>query len=406
MILVILLFSSATLVGCKGSSQNTFNTDNFQQEEYKYTEDEIIPAAERTAIYHPLIKSKKIAVVVNQTSLVGQHHLVDTLRMLGVQIVKIFAPEHGYAGKADAGKKIEDGKHADTPIISLYGKKKKPLPADLQGVDAILFDIQDVGARFYTYISTLHNVMEAGAENNIPVIVLDRPNPNGFYVDGPVLEQEYASFVGMHPVPVVYGMTIGEYAQMINGEGWLNDNVECDLTVIECKGYDHTMTYALPVKPSPNLPNLKSILLYPSLCLFEGTTVSVGRGTDMQFQLTGHPALQGDMPYSFTPVSKSGATNPKHKGITCYGMEFHHMDTSTLLQDASLNLDFLIKYYSLLTAKGESFFLETGFFDKLAGTDKLRKQILAGKTSEEIKATWQNDINTFKVIRAKYLLYP
>lgn len=394
------------MMGCQGASQSTFNTDNFQSEEYKVPNEEIIPGAERTASYYHLLKNKNVGVIVNQTSRVGDSHLIDTLRTLGIRIVTIFTPEHGYKGTEDAGKKIEDAQQADTPIISLYGNKKKPLPQDLKDIDILLFDIQDVGARFYTYISTLHYIMEAAAENMIALVLLDRPNPNGFYIDGPVLDPSFSSFVGMHPVPIVYGMTIGEYAGMINGEGWLENDLECKLTVVECVNYDHTKTYDLPVKPSPNLPNHKSILLYPSLCLFEGTTVSVGRGTDLQFQLVGHPALRDKAPYSFTPESKPGATHPMHEGKICYGMEFHHADVSTLHQESQLNIGILIQYYKMVNAQKKPFFLENNFFDKLAGTSTLRKQIIAGKSEVEIKESWQDDLNTFKNVRKKYLLYP
>lgn len=403
---VFIFLSSFGLFGCLEGPQNTFNTDNFQAEEYEYEDKEIIVGAERTNVYYEYLKNKKVGVVVNQTSRVGDHHLVDTLLSLGIQIVKIFTPEHGYRGTADAGEKIEDDRSADIPIVSLYGNNKKPSQTDIQDLDIILFDIQDVGARFYTYISTLHYVMEAAAESDKQVIVLDRPNPNGFYVDGPILNPAFSSFVGMHPVPIVHGMTIGEYAKMINGEKWLANGAQCYLKVIPCTAYDHSMTYDLPIKPSPNLPNLKSILLYPSLCLFEGTTVSVGRGTNLQFQLTGHPALKDQMPYSFTPVSKAGAKYPKHENVPCYGMEFHHADVSTLKADKALNINLLIRYYQLLKAQKEPFFLDNGFFDKLAGGDQLRKKIESGSTAEEIRKSWQSGLDDFKKMRSQYLIYP
>ena len=392
---------------CKEDIKDNFNTNNFEtkianQAEYV----EIIPAAERTAIYAPLLKGKKVGLVVNQTSVVGDKHLLDTLLSLDVDVTKVFTPEHGFTGTADAGEKIEDSKREEIPIISLYGKKKKPGKDDLEGVDVLVFDIQDVGVRFYTYISTLHYIMESAAENNIPVIVLDRPNPNGFYVDGPILDPAYKSFVGMHPVPVVYGMTIGEYAQMINGEKWLENGIQCDLKVIENKNYDHTMTYDLPIKPSPNLPNLKSILLYPSLCFFEGTTVSVGRGTNQQFQLFGHPALKDRMPFKFTPVSSPGAKSPKHMDQECYGMEFHHMDSSTLHNESRLQLSFLLKMYEEVSKTGENFFLpNNNFFDKLAGSPKLKEQIQSNLSEEEIVDSWATGIKQFKEVRSKYLLY-
>ena len=394
-------------ISCKEDIKNNFNTNNFAKVE---TEDQqnidIIPAAERVAVYAPLLKNKKVGLVVNQTSRVGDQHLVDTLLSLDIDIKKIFTPEHGFDGSADAGEKVSDSKKEQIEIISLYGKKKKPGAEDLSSIDVLVFDIQDVGVRFYTYISTLHYVMEAAAEQNIPLIVLDRPNPNGFYVDGPILQPAFKSFVGMHPVPVVYGMTIGEYAQMINGEKWLEDGIQCDLTVIKNKNYDHTMTYDLPVKPSPNLPNHKSILLYPSLCFFEGTTVSVGRGTDLQFQLMGHPSLKEQMPYAFTPVSKPGAKTPKHMDKVCYGMEFHHMDVSTLHNHKKLQLGFLLKMYKAVTQRGEDFFLvDNNFFDKLAGGEGLKKMITQGFSKEEIVESWQSDLLAFKKIRERYLLY-
>ena len=274
--------------------------------------------AERTDKYFPLLKDKAIGVVGNQSSLIGTTHLVDSLLSAKLQVVKVFSPEHGFRGTADAGAHIENGTDEKTglPIISFYGKNKKPSQSQLEGIEILLFDIQDVGARFYTYISTLHYVMEAAAENNIPLIVLDRPNPNGHYIDGPILDTAYRSFVGMHPIPIVHGMTIGEYAQMINGEKWLTDSVECDLTIISMLGYNKQTPYDLPVKPSPNLPNAQAVNLYPSLCLFEGTNISVGRGTDLPFQHYGAPYLESD--YSFVPESGAGAKYPKHEGERCY----------------------------------------------------------------------------------------
>ena len=290
----------------------------------------VITAAERISVYHPLLANKKVALVVNQTSIVKGSHLVDTLLKLGVNIKVIFAPEHGFRGKADAGEVISDTKDTKTglPIISIYGKKKKPSAEDLKDVDLVLFDIQDVGVRFYTYISTLHYVMESCAEFQKPLMVLDRPNPNGYFVDGEILNPAYKSFVGMHQVPTVYGMTIGEYAKMINGEGWLPNKATCDLTVIECKNYTHDTFYELPVKPSPNLPNIRSILLYPSICFFEGTTLSLGRGTEKQFQVIGHPALKSD--FSFTPMPNEGAKEPPLKGEKCYGLDLSNMTTGSI----------------------------------------------------------------------------
>jgi len=366
----------------------------------------ITPGAERTDEYLPLLRSQQVGLVANHTSLVGEEHLLDVLLANDVQVEKVMSPEHGFRGDADAGAKIVDGVDEKTglPVISLYGDHRKPTPEDIDGLDVIVFDLQDVGVRFYTYISTLHLVMEACAEAGLPVIVLDRPNPNGYYVDGPVLEPEYMSFVGMHEIPVVYGLTIGELAGMINGEGWLENGAQCDLTVIKCTGYDHTMTYDLPVAPSPNLPNLRSVLLYPSLCFFEGTTVSVGRGTNTQFQVIGHPKLMTGS-YTFTPKSMPGALYPKHEGVQLYGTGLASLDIQTIRQWERLNLSWLIGYYEELAPKNQ-FFLENNFIDKLAGTDKLRKQIIDGMTEEEIRGTWKEGIEVFKKNRQKYLLYP
>lgn len=352
--------------------------------------------AERTKVYLSHLEGKRIALVGNQTSMIANTHLVDSLIRLRVNIVKVFSPEHGFRGKADAGAKIDDGIDQKTglPIVSLYGKNKKPTVVQLSGLDILLFDIQDVGARFYTYISTLHYVMQAAAENNVKVIVLDRPNPNGHYVDGPIREKGFESFVGMHPIPIVHGMTIGEYAQMINGENWIA--AKCDLTVIKMENYSRDLIYDLPIKPSPNLPNSRSVNLYPSLCLFEGTTVSVGRGTDYPFQHFGAPYLQNS--YSFIPKSGVGSKYPKHENKICFGFDLRFQDNYF----TSINLDWLIYCYNNSNNK-ESFF--NNFFDKLAGTNQLRLQIIEGKNSKEIKSSWQSNLKEFKKIRQKYLLY-
>lgn len=362
--------------------------------------------AERTAAYLPMLSGKRVGIVANQTSVIFKStapnkmakHLVDSLLARGVNITKVFAPEHGFRGKADAGEMVKDGIDTQTglPIVSLYGKNKKPSQAQLQGIDVIVFDIQDVGARFYTYISTLHYVMEACAEMNIPLVLLDRPNPNGHYIDGPVLESKHKSFVGMHPVPVVYGMTIGEYGQMINGEKWLANGIQCDLTVVALTNYTHSTRYSLPIKPSPNLPNDKSINLYPSLCFFEGTNVSAGRGTDWQFQIYGSPYLD-NKGFSFTPKSNEGAKYPKYRGEECYGE-----DLRTAPHLSRINLSWLLKAFVQNNTKG-SFF--NSFFTKLAGTEKLEQQILSGIQPHDIRASWQKDLEHFKQVRQKYLLY-
>lgn len=355
--------------------------------------------------YLPLLEGKRVAVCGNQTSVVGKTHLVDTLLARDVNIVKLFCPEHGFRGQAEAGATIASGKDPLTglPVVSLYGKNKKPTAEQLQNVDIVLFDLQDVGCRFYTYISTLHYVMEAAAEIGVKVIVLDRPNPNGFYVDGPVLEPQYKSFVGMHPVPVVYGMTIGEYARMINGEKWLANGAKCDLEVVQLEGYTHKTRYELPVAPSPNLQTKKAILFYPSLCFFEGTNVSVGRGTDHPFEMYGAPGLlEGD--YTFTPHAIPGVSeNPPFKDQECRG----ELLASVCIDwnaPGSLDLFFLLNAYQNYPDKA-NFFLKNNFFDKLAGTDQLRKQIVEGVSEEEIRASWKPGLEKFKEIRGKYLLY-
>ncbi len=374
--------------------------------------------AENTKAYIGLLKNKKVGIVTNQTgtfrtfevvqasSSLTQNpgaytetiHLVDFLLRQNIKLTKIFAPEHGFRGTADAGEHIVDGKDTKTglPIISLYGNNKKPKPEQLAGIDIMVFDLQDVGARFYTYISSLHYIMEACAENHIPLLVLDRPNPNGGIVDGPVLEKEHSSFVGMHTIPVLHGMTIGEYAQMINGEKWLKDGKQCELTVIPCLNYKRDMEYSLPVRPSPNLPNDQSINLYASLCFFEGTNVSVGRGTDLQFQIYGSPFLK-NMPFRFTPQPNLGAKEPMHKGQLCYGE-----DLSMVKKVNRLELKWLLKAYANTEDKTKFF---NDFFTKLAGTKQLRQQIEAGLTEDAIRATWQKDLEAFKKMRQPYLLY-
>jgi len=361
--------------------------------------------AERTAFYLPLLKGKNIGLVVNQTSMIGSVHLVDSLLVLGVNVKKIFAPEHGFRGNADAGEKISDSKDPKTgiQIISIYGSKKAPDKVDFDGIDLLIFDIQDVGTRFYTYISTLHYVMISCADNKIPLMIFDRPNPNGHFVDGPVLDLAYQSFVGMHPIPVVHGMTIGEYAKMIAGEKWMGENKVIDLQVISCLNYKHTDDYNLPVPPSPNLPNMRSIYLYPSICYFEGTQISLGRGTNKQFQVLGAPLLNvGD--FYFTPEPKPGAMTPPQLGKRCRGIDLSGLDINQLKGKKSIDLSYLIQMYKDYPDK-ESFFLPGLFFDKLAGSSALREMIQAGYTEKQIKETWQPGLNAFKKIREKYLLY-
>ncbi|SDW31570.1 exo-beta-N-acetylmuramidase NamZ family protein [Aequorivita viscosa] len=377
----------------------------------------IIVGAERFEVYSKLLKGKNVGVVANQTSMVEdiaeeeyqtspQHtfymefHLVDYLIKNGISVKKVFAPEHGFRGTADAGEHVKDGIDSKTgvPLISLYGSNKKPSPEQLKGIDVVVFDIQDVGARFYTYISTLHYVMEACAELGISVIVLDRPNPNGHYIDGPILEKEHQSFVGMHPIPIVHGMTIGEYAKMINGEGWLNNRLKCDLSVIEMENYTRKTLYSLPIKPSPNLPNDQSINLYPSLCFFEGTFINAGRGTEMQFQVFGAPSLPASK-YSFqyTPQPNEGSKEPKFKGQLCYGKDLRKEPRLN-----KINLEWLIDAYNA-NGKKKDFF--NSFFVKLAGTKQLQQQIEQGLSAEEIRDSWKEGLGKFEKVRGKYLLY-
>jgi uncharacterized protein YbbC (DUF1343 family) len=374
-----------------------------------FQNEQIAPGADRIAAYLPILKGKTIAMVVNQTSIVGkkQTHLVDTLRSLGVNIKVIFAPEHGFRGKADAGEHVDNTVDAKTgvPIVSLYGKKRKPDAADLNGVDLLLFDIQDVGVRFYTYISTLQEIMEVAAEFKLPFLVLDRPNPNGHYVDGPILDKQFKSFVGMQAVPIVYGMTIGEYATMLNAEGWLANGVKCDLQVVKCDNYSHKSFYELPIKPSPNLPNAKAIYLYPSVCFFEGTDISCGRGTEKQFQVYGAPRYTSKFVFhSFTPKPNEGAKDPYHNGKLCFGKDLSTLTIKELQAKREVDVSYMIDAYGKYSIK-DSFFLKGNFFEKLSGTADFRQQIKAQKTAAEIKATWQKGIAAFKIIRKKYLLY-
>jgi uncharacterized protein YbbC (DUF1343 family) len=368
----------------------------------------ITTGAENFIEYLPLLKDKKSGIVTNQTGILVYKNIdtanietitnVDFLVGSKINLMKIFAPEHGFRGTADAGELIKDGKDTKTglPIISLYGDNKKPKPEQLAGIDFLIFDLQDVGARFYTYISTLHYIMEACAENKIQLIILDRPNPNGSIVDGPILEKKYTSFVGMHPIPLLHGMTIGEYAKMINGEKWLKNGLQCNLKVIPCLDYNRQMPYSLPVKPSPNLPNDQSINLYASLCLFEGTNVSVGRGTEKQFQIYGSPLLPKKN-FSFTPIPNFGSKEPMQKNKICYGE-----DLSKIEKIDKLELKWLLKAYHSTSDKSKFF---NPFFTKLAGTKKLQQQIEAGKSEEEIRATWSEGLEEFKTMRKKYLIY-
>lgn len=362
-----------------------------------------LPGANRLNMYKSLIEGKTVGIVANQTSMAGQVHLVDLLISEGIRPAVIFSPEHGFRDLADAGEKVSDGKDPQTgvPLISLYGSHLKPTPDDLKGLDVVIYDIQDVGARFYTYISTLHYVLEACAENNVRCIVLDRPNPNGFYFDGNLSDTLHRTFVSMDPVPVVHGMTPGEYAGMLNGEGWLRNGVKCDLTVIPCDNYTHSSYYELPVKPSPNLPNQTAVYLYPSICFFEGTTLSLGRGTSFPFQVYGSPDLP-DRGFSFTPDSVQGAKNPPLRGIKCYGKDLRNAIEDNLVPSPGLHLEWIIEAYTDFPDKDKFF---TPYFDVLAAGPTLREQIQSGMSADEIKATWKEGLEKFGKIRSKYLLY-
>lgn len=408
------------IFGCQ-SNENILNETTGQK---KYEEDTtlvsetekplfcndlIAVGAERSEEYLPLLYDKKIALVANQSSRKDTSHLVDFLLESDIDVIKVFSPEHGFRGEADAGEKVNSEMDAKTglPIVSLYGKHKKPTSNDLSNVDAIVFDLQDVGVRFYTYVSTMTYVMEAAAENGIQMIILDRPNPNGHYVDGPMLKEGYSSFIGMHQVPVVHGMTLGEYAQMLNGEGWLEAGVKCDLTVITVANYTHKDFYEVPIKPSPNLPNAKSIYWYPSLCFFEGTKVSIGRGTETPFQIVGHPDYEVDVLddlYSFKPMPNDGSKHPKLEGETCYGYDLSQIEIRELQEMDSLNLEYLFDFFIQLGAK-KDFFLENNFIDLLYGSNELRLKMLEGVSLKEIRDSWQEELEQFRAIRSKYLLY-
>jgi uncharacterized protein YbbC (DUF1343 family) len=378
------------------------------------------PGAERMNVYVPMLKGRTVAVFANQTSMVGKIHLIDALIKEGIIVKKIFAPEHGFRGAADAGEHMNNVVDSATgvPVISLYGDKLKPSADDLKDVDIMIFDIQDVGVRFYTYISSLQKYMEAAMENHKPLLILDRPNPNGFYVDGPVLDKKFTSFVGAQPIPIVYGMTMGEYAFMIAGEKWLSEKANevydyyktaqnsadtpFHFLVIKCTGYTHKSKYALPVKPSPNLPNMQAVYLYPSLCFFEGTAISLGRGTDKPFEQFGNPTFPKNL-YSFTPQSLPGAKSPPLLNQVCYGFDLSNINAEKEIDD-HLQLKWLMKAYELFPDK-EKFFLASNYFNKLAGTDVLMQQIKDGKTESEIRKSWEPALSEFKKIRKKYLMY-
>ncbi len=409
--IVLAFLVLALLISCSNSGNTNSSSSNNIEKEQNEEVKEILPGAYNTAEYLDLISGKSVGLVTNQTGIIKDVHLVDTLLSLGVNLVKIFCPEHGFRGTADAGEHIDDNIDTKTglQIVSLYGANRKPKDNQLTDIDIMLFDLQDVGVRFYTYISTLHYVMEACAENDIPLIVFDRPNPNAYYIDGPVLNTaEIHSFIGMHPVPVVYGMTIGEYGKMINGEGWLKNGIKCYLTVIPIQNYNHNMPYSLPVRPSPNLPNDRSIDLYPTLCYFEGTTLSIGRGTEMQFQVIGHPLLGNvaGIDFNFTPQPNLGAQNPVFNGQVCFGFDLRedYDIFNDIYETGKLNIGLIIKTYELFPDK-QAFFLKNNMFDLLAGNYELRKQIINSVSEEEIRQSWEPELSNFKEIRTKHLIY-
>lgn len=394
-LIILFSFLLSSMAFCKNTEEKTDHSIEKEKET-------ILPAADQAEKYLHLLEGKRVGLVVNQTSILttqNNMHLVDFLMMEGIDVVKVFVPEHGFRGDADAGEVVnsEIDKRTGLPIVSLYGDQKKPSAKTLSDIDILIYDLQDVGVRFYTYISTMHYVMESCAENNMPLLILDRPNPNGDYVDGPVLKKGFESFVGMHPIPVVHGLTVGELAQMINGEGWLKNKVKADIEIIPVSNWNHADPYGLQVKPSPNLPNDLSIRLYPSLCYFEGTDVSLGRGTTYPFQVYGYPDPKfGD--FTFTPVSIDGMSkNPPQKDKKCYGVDLRNESL-----DHRFTLEYLLHAYNV-SGKREKFF--NNFFDKLAGTDQLRKDILAGKNEDQIRASWQADLDLYKEMRNKYLMY-
>lgn len=399
----VLLFV-LVMISCASKSKNDSN-DKSEIDAQIQKDTMVVVGANQTEMYLPILKGKRVGIVANQTSVIfnnkGYTHIVDSLLSLNIDVKKVFSPEHGFRGKADAGELVENGYDTKTnlPINSLHGKHKKPTQEQLNNLDVVIFDIQDVGVRFYTYISTLHYVMEACAENKIPVLILDRPNPNGHYIDGPSLKIEHQSFLGMHPIPLVHGMTIGEYAKMINGEHWLINNLQCDITVIPVKNYTHNTFYSLPIRPSPNLPNDQAIMLYPSLGLFEGTNINAGRGTEFQFQRYGAPFLNKEtMSFTYTPVANFGAKNPKHKNKLCYGEDLQNEKLHGIM-----TLKWIIKAYKNSTDKSK--FFNTNNFTKHAGTTELQKQIESGLSEAEIKKTWEEDLENFKKTRQNYLLY-
>jgi uncharacterized protein YbbC (DUF1343 family) len=373
----------------------------------------ILTGAEQTPQYLGLLTGKRVGILANPTTIIGQKHLVDSLLALKINIVKVFGPEHGFRGNASAGAKVGDEKDPATgvPIISLYGKKRKPTPEDLADVDVMMFDIQDVGCRFYTYINVLRDVMESCAENNKELLILDRPNPNGYLVDGPILDMKHKSGIGQFPIPISHGMTIGEFAQMINGEGWLPNKMQCKIKVIPIKNYNHDLEYTLPVKPSPNLNSQQSVLLYPAVCLFEGTIINLGRGTMMPFTVLGAPKLKGKHAFSYTPTGIKGmAESPLHKDELCFGIDLRPYDATLWRKNRRIDFSWMLELYQAYPEKDKffdrSYSKQIGNIDYLAGVSEFKNQVIAGKTMDEIRATWEPKLSEYKEMRKKYLLYP
>ena len=401
---------------CKSPQQGVNASEAQTQQQLQATDAKsqaIVTGADQTEAYLPYLKGKRVGMVVNPTSIIGNKLSVDSLHALGVNIVKVFGPEHGFRGDASAGVKVEDSVDPKTGIqvVSLYGKRNKPTKEDLADVDLMIFDIQDVGTRFYTYTITLHRVMEACAENGVELMVLDRPNPNGFLVDGPILEPENKSGIGIHPIPIAHGLTVGEFAQMINGEKWMANGVQCKLKVVKVKNYTHDMPYTLPVAPSPNLNTQQSILLYPSTCLFEGTIFNHGRGTMFPFTVLGHPGMKDKYTFSYTPTGIKGmAETPLHQDEVCYGLDLRNYDVNAFRETGRINLSWMMELYQAYPDK-ERFFDYTqsnqiGNIDRLAGTKKYKEQIVAGVSEEEIRQSWEPGLSQYKQKRVKYLLYP
>lgn len=403
----LLMLYFISLIGCATPTQNKPVPENMEQSVVTDTARIMKTGAENTASYLNQLKNKRVGFVVNQSSKIGDQHLLDFMLSNGVKPAKIFALEHGIRGTVADGDHIKNGVDSITgsPIISLYGTNRKPTKADMSGLDIVVFDIQDVGVRFYTYISSLQLILESGAENKVKVIVLDRPNPHANYVAGPVLEDKFKSFIGAFNIPVVYGMTIGELAGMMVSESWINEAASCDFEVIKCTNYDRNKLYPLSAWPSPNLPNMRAVLLYPSLCFFEGTDVSVGRGTNKQFQIFGHPAFKDQYDFSFKPMPNIGSSSPPQMNVTCYGRDLTNLEPELLFQKQKIDYSYLIEAYSATKKNGVELVTRASHFDRLAGTERLKNAVTSGKSMDEIEAMFSVEIENFKTKREKYLLY-